>query len=181
MALSYAGICLEQREVDLKNKPQDLLTVSPKGTVPVLILENGQVLQESLDIIKWALKQSDPQGWLSPELEPKGDALIFLFDKSFKPILDQYKYPQNSEKKDPAYYRDKATPYLEQLNRLLTQYSYLLSDDISFVDVALFPFIRQFYLVDTQWFEQSNYKFLQAWLDGFLNSELFHRVMIKSK
>jgi glutathione S-transferase len=179
MALSYAKIDYEQHEVDLKNKPLDLLKASPKGTVPVLILENGRVLDESVDIIKWALKQSDPEGWLTRESEPKGDELIHLNDSQFKPILDNYKYPQNSEKKDPDYYRDEAKSYLDQLNLVLTKQKFLLADHISFADIAIFPFIRQFYMVDKGWFAESDYKFLQAWLNYFLNSALFIAVMQK--
>lgn len=179
MALSYAKINVVQREVDLKNKPLDLMLASAKATVPVLILEDGRVLDESIDIIKWALKQSDPDGWLRPELEAKCDELIRLNDKSFKPILDNYKYPQSSEKNDATYYREQAKIYLGQLNSLLMQHRYLLADHITYADVALFPFLRQFYLVDRQWFEESDYKFLQIWLDSFLNSELFMLVMAK--
>jgi len=180
MALSYAKITVEQLEVDLKNKPQGLLTASAKGTVPVLILEDGSVLDESIDIIKWALAKSDPDGWLRAELEAKCDDLIYLNDTSFKPILDNYKYPQKSERMDPVYYRDKAETYLSRLNSLLMHNRYLLADHITFADIAIFPFIRQFYLVDEQWSAENNYKFLQTWLGTFLNSALFLLVMAKT-
>lgn len=180
MALAYSKIKVQQYEVDLKNKPQALLDASAKGTVPVLVLENGYVIDESIDIMMWSLKQSDPDGWLSPEQREKGDELIKINDFKFKPILDNYKYPQNSEKKDPLYYRDNATVYLEQLNSLLTKNRFLLADHITYADVALFPFIRQFCMVDTQWFEQSEYKQLQTWLNTFLNSDLFLAVMKKT-
>ncbi|MCL9684848.1 glutathione S-transferase [Legionella maioricensis] len=179
MALAYSKIDVHQHEVDLKNKPPELLKASAKGTVPVLLLEDGRVLEQSMDIIIWALTQSDPDGWLSTELKEQGDDLIYYNDIKFKPLLDNYKYPKNSEKNDPAYYRDKARIYLNQLNSLLKSNRYLLTDHISFADVAIFPFIRQFYMVDTQWFEQSEYKYLQTWLSSFLNSELFIKVMKK--
>ena len=179
MALEYSKVGIYQCEVDLNNKPQEMIKASAKATVPVLILDNGHVIDESIDIIIWALKQSDPEGWLRAELKSECDNLIYLNDVKFKPILDKYKYSQNSEKKDLEYYRDNAKAYLHQLNELLMQSRYLLADHISFADVAIFPFIRQFYMVDQKWFEQSNYKHLQSWLDFFLNSELFLLAMKK--
>ena len=179
MALAYAGIITDQKEVSLKNKPLDLIIASPKATVPVLILENGRAIDESIDIMIWALEQSDPDGWLKPSIKAHCDELIHFNDTRFKPILDNYKYPERSEKKDPVYYRNKAKIYLNQLNSLLMQNRYLLADDITFVDVAIFPFIRQFYLVDKQWFEQSDYEFLKIWLTSFINAELFLLVMNK--
>jgi len=177
MALSYAGICIEQHDVDLKNKPIELINISPKATVPVLVLENGQIIDQSVDIIKWALEQSDPDGWVTKELEKKCDELIHINDQHFKPILDKYKYSQKSEKQAPIYYREQAKNYLDQLNALLIQHKYLLADQITFADIAIFPFIRQFYMVDERWFIESDYTYLKTWLSYFLNSELFLRVM----
>lgn len=179
MALSYAKVNFEPREVELKNKPLELIKISSKATVPVLILEDGQVLEESLDIIKWALKRSDPDGWMVKKLETQANVLIRINDTQFKPLLDYYKYPQKSEKKDPLYYRELAKTYLKQLNDLLRDHQYLLGDHLNFADVAIFPFIRQFYMVDVQWFEESDYKALNIWLHNFLNSELFLHVMAK--
>jgi glutathione S-transferase len=179
MALSYAGIRTEQHEVDLKNKPPEFIKISPKATVPVLLLENGQVIDQSLDIIKWALEQSDPDGWMTKELEQKCDELVHLNDHYFKPILDNYKYPQKADRPDPEYYREQAKNYLEQLNTLLMQHRFLLADHITFADVAIFPFIRQFCKVDEPWFETSDYSCLIIWLNYFSNSEPFLRVMAK--
>jgi len=179
MALAYANIHVNEHEVDLKNKPQDLINASAKATVPVLILADGLVIDESLDIIRWALNQSDPDGWLRAALKHSANDLIHTNDHEFKPILDGYKYPQQSEKKDPVYYRDKANDYLRQLNSLLMNNRYLLADQISIADIAIFPFIRQFYLVDQPWFAQSERQQLQRWLGYFLNSALFLRVMKK--
>ncbi|WP_082650803.1 glutathione S-transferase [Legionella steigerwaltii] len=179
MALAYSKIKVEQREVELKNKPQEMLLASPKGTVPVLILEDGRVIDESIDIMIWALTQSDPDGWLCSKLKEQCNELIHLNDKKFKPILDNYKYPQRTEKKDPLYYREEAGDYLDKLNSLLTKQRFLLADRITLADVALFPFIRQFYMVDPQWFEHSGYPYLHAWLQLFLHSELFLTVMKK--
>jgi glutathione S-transferase len=179
MALAYAQISVQHYEVDLKNKPQAMIIASPKATVPVLIVNEGWVIDESIDIILWALTQSDPEGWLIPDLKTACDDLIHANDFIFKPILDNYKYPQKSSKKDPIYYRDHATEYLNQLNSLLMKNRYLLGNQISIADVALFPFIRQFYMVDPPWFEQSEFKLLLVWLHSFLNSDLFLRVMKK--
>lgn len=181
IALSYANIRTEEREVDLKNKPSELIQLSPKATVPVLVLPNGQILEQSLDIIKWALKQSDPEQWMSEEWETKGDELIYNNDHQFKPILDNYKYAQRTEINDPSYYREQARPYLAQLNTLLMQHNYLLADHITYADIALFPFIRQFYMVDEKWFMHSEYIVLIKWLHYFLESELFLGVMSKKK
>ncbi|HRD68593.1 MAG TPA: glutathione S-transferase [Legionella sp.] len=179
MALLYAQILVDECEVDLKNKPQKLLEISPKGTVPVLALADGRVLDQSLDIMKWALAQEDPAGWLVAELETQIDDLIILNDTRFKPLLDNYKYPQRSEKNDPVYYREQAQGFLNQLNSLLAENKFLLSDHISCADVAIFPFVRQFYLVDMTWFENSEYNYLKKWLGFFLNSPLFLQVMNK--
>lgn len=179
MALVYSKIKIDQQEVDLKNKPREMLDASAKGTVPVLIVDEGLVIDESLDIMLWALNQSDPDGWLNPELKNETGQLIQINDANFKLVLDNYKYPQKSKEKDPLYYRDKAEMYLEQLDSLLKNKHYLLSDHVSFVDIAIFPFIRQFCMVDKVWFAQSKYQHLQVWLDSFLNSDLFLTVMRK--
>lgn len=181
MALCYAQVAFEQHEVDLKNKPSNLIKVSSKGTVPVLILESGQILDESVDIIRWALKQSDPDGWWRSELEIQCDNLIQMNDTHFKPLLDNYKYPQRSEQKEPTYYRAKAQVYLEQLESLLIKKNFLVANHITYADVALFPFIRQFYMVDQQWFIKSDYQFLKQWLEYFLSTELFVQIMEKQQ
>jgi glutathione S-transferase len=178
IALSYANIPIEEREVDLKNKPIELLQLSPKATVPVLVLEN-RIIDQSLEIIKWALRQSDPEQWLSQELEQEIDALIYLNDYQFKPLLDKYKYSSSAELHDQIGYREQAGTYLHQLNRLLMQHRYLLADSITVADIAIVPFIRQFCMVDEKWFMASEYTFLINWLEQFLDSELFLRVMVK--
>lgn len=179
MALTYSGIKVEQLEVDLKNKPLELISASAKGTVPVLVLDD-QVIDQSIDIMVWALQQSDPDGWLSEERQQQCDELIRYNDTEFKPILDNYKYPERSPKQDQRYYRDQAIYFLNHLNSLLIKNRYLLADNINLADVALFPFIRQFCMVDLVWFEQSDYKHLQNWLHSFANSDLFLKVMKKS-
>lgn len=179
MALSYAGISTEQQEVALKDKPLELIKISPKATVPVLVLENGLVIDESRDIIKWALEQSDPDGWMNKTLENGCDKLIDINDYDFKIILDNYKYPQRAEISEPAYYREQARSYLDMLNELLKQHQFLQANHITYADVAIFPFIRQFYRVDEQWFAKTEYNALKTWLHYFLNSECFLNVMNK--
>ncbi|WP_058513671.1 glutathione S-transferase [Legionella santicrucis] len=179
MTLAYSHIKVVQQEVILKQKPDAMLLASPKGTVPVLILADGRVIDESLDIMAWALTQYDPDGWLCTELKDKSDELIYFNDVRFKPILDNYKYSQHANNYDPHYYRNEVREYFSKLNLLLINHQFLLADHISLADVALFPFIRQFYMVDPQWFEQSEYKYLYTWLQFFLNSELFLSVMKK--
>ena len=179
MALQYAQIKLTKIEIDLKSKPQDMLQASPKATVPVLVLDNGAVIDESLEIMIWALKQSDPDNWLCPEFKEQYDALIQLNDDMFKPILDNYKYPERSEQKDQIYFRNIAAPWLRQLDALLIENRYLLSERICIADVALFPFVRQFYMVDMDWFKQSEFQHLLEWLVTIINSGLFQAVMAK--
>ena len=179
MALQYAQIKLTKIEIDLKNKPMDMLQASPKGTVPVLVLDNGVVIDESLQIMVWALKQSDPDNWLCTEFKEQYDALIQLNDGTFKPILDNYKYPERSERKDQIYYRNRAATYLRQLDTFLAENRNLLSEHLSIADVALFPFVRQFYMVDMDWFKQSEFQHVFEWLVSIIDSNLFQTVMAK--
>lgn len=181
MALTYCKIKVSQCEVDLKNKPQEMINASPKATVPVLIVDEKYVIDESMDIMFWALRQNDPDGWLNHDLKDKCDALIHSNDFTFKPILDNYKYPQKSIKKDPKYYQKQAKVYLNQLNTLLLKNRFLLSDHISYADIALFPFIRQCYMVDPVWFKDREWSHLFQWLNSFLTSDLFLAVMKKTK
>ncbi|VEG91774.1 glutathione S-transferase [Legionella spiritensis] len=179
MALYYAGIDVHIREVSLKNKPQAMLDVSPKGTVPVLVLPDGNVIDESVDIMRWALAQNDPDSWYPDTLRQQSDSLIKINDNQFKPILDGYKYPQRSEKQDPLYYREQAESYLKALDDQLSNTRYLVTNNMNIADVALFPFIRQFAMVDKRWFDKAPYPHLQAWLMSFQSSELFAAVMEK--
>lgn len=145
LALSYANILIEEREVDLKNKPIELLALSPKATVPVLVLDSGQVIEQSIDIMKWALGQSDPEQWLSKELESTSDKLISFNDSQFKPILDNYKYASRAEISEPIIYREQAKSYLSQLDGLLMKQHYLLANRITIADIAIIPFINPSY------------------------------------
>jgi glutathione S-transferase len=182
MALSYANIDVEIREISLKEKPAHMLAVSPKGTVPVLVLTNGNVLEQSLDIIDWALTKSDVDDWaMQAELDGKRltDALILLNDGEFKQALDKYKYANRFPKNPPEIYRAQGEEFLKRLESLLSQTTYLCRDTLSKADIAIFPFVRQFSMVDEAWFENAAYPKLKSWLNGLLASELFFGVMQK--
>jgi glutathione S-transferase len=180
MALLYASINLELREVLLKAKPEKMLAISSKGTVPVLELADARVLDESYDIIRWALEQSDPQNWLSADLDSAISDLIARNDGQFKTDLDHYKYWERFRAESQEQYRGRGELVLAELEVLLTRQPYLLAERITLADIALFPFIRQFAYVDKDWFDQSPYPKLRAWLEQLLMSELFLAAMKKS-
>jgi len=178
MALKYAGIDVEIREIALRQKPQSMLQVSPKGTVPVLVLTNGNVLEESLDIVFWALAQQDKQGWLAVDIVV-AKALIAENDGDFKQALDRYKYPDRFPNALPADYRSQGEIFLQRLERRLNESQYLLAETISVADIAIFPFIRQFVAVDSAWFALAPYPKLAAWLSQLVESNLFLSIMQK--
>lgn len=177
MALRYSGVVVEIVEVSLKAKPAAMLAISPKGTVPVLDA-NGQVIDESLEIMRWALAQHDPDDWLLG-----GDSriaeLIEANDQGFKVHLNRYKYAERYPEQPMEVYRAEGALFLQQLDELLTDRDYLLADHLSLADVALLPFVRQFAHVDREWFAQTPYVRLQAWLQRFLESNLFTSIMKK--
>ncbi len=188
MAVSYAGLKVELREIELKNKPSTMLELSSKGTVPILVLPDGQLIEESLDIMLWALSKNDPEDWRQIEAaaNQKESAanmadLIAFNDGEFKYWLDKYKYADRHPEHMPEYYRTQALSFLSRLEELLSQNDFLLGNSISLADIAIMPFIRQFASVDSNWFEQINYPLLQQWLNIFLTSNLFSRIMQKYK
>ena len=178
LAIHASQIKLELREVALKNKPVAMLQASAKATVPVLVLADGTVIDESLDIMLWALRQNDPENWLSFQQDTL-DSLIRHNDNIFKIHLDHYKYADRFPEQPPLYYRQKGEVFLTQLETRLQQHDFLLGDSASLADVALFPFIRQFAYVDINWFESSPYLRLTQWLHYWLNSDTFLKVMHK--
>ena len=176
MALQYAGVQLEHREIDLRNKPQSMLRLSPKGTVPVLYV-NGLVLDQSLDIMHWALKVSDPDGWDMLD-ENIAQAWIKKNDELFKGLLDQYKYPNRYPNINQAVVlADAMALMLEPMESTLGSSQYLLGNKMTWVDVAIFPFIRQFSMVDQQKFEKLPLPHIQEWLRLHIESKLFLSVM----
>lgn len=177
MALRYSGVVVEIVEVSLKAKPAAMLAISPKGTVPVLDA-NRQVIDESLEIMRWALAQHDPDDWLLG-----GDSriaeLIEANDQGFKVHLNRYKYAERYPEQPMEVYRAEGALFLQRLDELLTDRDYLLSDHLSLADVALLPFVRQFAHVDREWFAHTPYVRLQAWLQRLLESDLFTSIMKK--
>ena len=179
MALAYSGIGVEIREISLREKPTSLLAISPKGTVPVL-QSDGLVIEQSYDIMKWALKQSDPDQLLSAQTESIIDQWVEKNDGPFKKLLDQYKYPDRYPDISLEETLSQARSlFLGPINEQLKTSPYLLGPRISLADIAIFPFVRQFAMVDQEWMDQSDLVFLKQWLNERLESPLFLSVMQK--
>jgi len=178
MALKYAGINVENREISLREKPAAMLQASPKGTVPVLVLDDGKVLEQSLDIMLWALHQRDSEGWLAASQSEMLD-LIADSDGSFKLALDRYKYPERYPEHSIEYHRAQGEFFLNKLEARLRQTKCLFNNTITMADIAIFPFVRQFAAVDSVWFEAAPYPALQAWLKSLITSSLFESIMQK--
>ncbi len=175
MAMKIAGIEVEIREISLRDKPALMLQISPKATVPVLVLQDGSVIDESLEIMLFALKEHA----LTVNIHANARALIAENDSSFKQVLDCYKYPERNKKLTQLEYRQQGEVFLQKLENMLSKNTYLLATTPSFADIAIFPFIRQFAAVDNAWFDISPYPKLRAWLNGWIESELFKSVMQK--
>jgi glutathione S-transferase len=181
LALHASGVPVELREVSLRDKPPSMLAASPKGSVPVLVLPDGQVIDESWDIMRWALHRHDPDGWLG-ENDSHVEAAIPLIsenDTTFKFQLDRYKYPERYPEHLQSYYRSAAGTFLQKLESRLVASRFLLGDALSVADAAILPFIRQFAGVDKDWFAQSHYLAIRRWLNEFLDSAAFLAVMEK--
>ncbi|WP_298769527.1 glutathione S-transferase [uncultured Shewanella sp.] len=177
--LSHCSVSL--REIILKNKPGSMLKASPKGTVPVLILPNNQVIDESLDIMRWALEQGDPYKVLptNQRQEQLTFALIEQNDTTFKSWLDKYKYADRYPDYSATYYREQAETFISTLEEKLTNNKQLLGDSASLADYAIFPFVRQFAHVDIDWFNQAPYPNTRQWLTHHKESPLFFNIMKK--
>ena len=177
MAIAYAGIDVGLREVVLKDKPAAMLEASSKGTVPVLIETNGRVIDESLDVMAWALDQQDSDHWLKGE--GLQDPLIHSCDNTFKHWLDRYKYAVRFPEQSEQWYRAQGERFLDQLEQLLANHRYLRGDSLSAVDVAVMPFVRQFAAVDPTWWRSAPFQMTRRWLDAWLENSLFTSVMTK--
>lgn len=175
MALWTAGVTVALREVKLSSKPPELVEASPKATVPVLVLPDGTLLDESIEIMRWALAQKDPEGWLADD----DRALLAAIDGPFKHHLDRYKYPTRYDDCDPAQHRAAGYEILRELDARLVDQAQLCGDTRTLADVASFPFIRQFANHDREWFDAQPIPHLQKWLERHLASDLFARVMPK--
>lgn len=181
LALHYSECPVETREVSLKAKPAELLELSPKGTVPVLST-GEQVLDESLDIMRWALAWNDPQDWLlhaDPQAAQAAEALIARNDRDFKVQVNLYKYAERYPQHTREHYRQQAEVWLAELETLLSQRPYLLADHPSLADAALLPLMRQFAGVEPHWFASAPYPHLRVWLQNWLDSALFKAIMAR--
>lgn len=182
LALAASGITTELREVVLKDKPAELLALSPKATVPVLQTETGRIIDESIDIMRWALDKRDPLDWyqsLNRHHQTLCNELITNNDGDFKYYLDRYKYADRYPEYPEQYYREQGELTLQKLESLLEENGCLLTEKWTMADIALLPFIRQFAFVNKDWFEQSPYPLVRDWLSEFLHSDLFASVMVK--
>ena len=180
MALHCAEISVEMREISLRDKPPEMLAISPKGTVPVLQCADGRVIDQSLDIMNWALAQNDPQHWLRDYPELDQTALISCNDTNFKYWLDRYKYAERYPEFEASYYRQQALAcQIDILEGLLAQTPYLGGTTPVLSDIAIFPFVRQFAAVDAMWFATSPYPATRRWLEGWIESVLFKKTMAK--
>lgn len=179
LALHYAGVVVALREVALRDKPADLLAISPAATVPVLQLPDGQVLVHSLDIMLWALAQHDPQDWLGRH-DRQGERWVQRNDEDFKPLLDRYKYAQRHPMLSQAAHRAQAmNALIEPLEQTLSHQPWLAGTRPGLADAALLPFVRQFALVQPEWFQAQPMPALQRWLQTQLDSPAFVAVMAK--
>ncbi|PVZ66357.1 glutathione S-transferase [Pelagibaculum spongiae] len=188
MAIAASKSQVALREVVLKDKPQQLIGKSSKATVPVLIIPASEqhdemLLDESRDIMRWALSNQDPQQWLSGDdvmnWQWEMQGLLQENDFIFKLSLDRYKYPEQHPQHTVEYYRDQCEVFLGKLEKHLLRNQFLVAGRVTFADIAIFPFIRQCAHVDFEWFQATPYPKLQQWLEHFKSSEIFLSVMQK--
>ncbi|WOT04124.1 glutathione S-transferase [Shewanella youngdeokensis] len=180
LAIYASGQQVQLRDIVLSNKPADMLRASPKGTVPVLLTTDDVVIDQSLAIMRWAFCQSDPNDYLNkaqPMAVDKMLAVIALFDNEFKGYLEKYRSSKRYHEPSLVDDRRQCERYLTDLEQRLSLHRYLMSDKPSLVDLALMPYIRQFARVERQWYLQSPYPRLRQWLDGYLQSRMFSKVM----
>lgn len=176
MAVLVSGVTVELREVVLRDKPAELLAASPKGTVPVLVLPDGRVIDESFEIMRWALARDDPEDWLGGY----DAAQIAVNDGPFKHHLDRYKYPERHGS-EPLAHRAAGLRLLADLEQRLAAHGNLCRETRSLTDIAIFPFVRQFAAVDREWFAAQPVPRVRAWLAGHTGSALFEAAMVRCK
>ena len=179
LGILFAELQVELREITLKNKPPQMLAISPKGTVPVLQLLDGTVIEESREIMTWALAQQDSQGLLNAETLLEANALIDKNDNEFKYWLDRYKYADRHLEMSQTEYRQQGEVFLQLLEELLTKNSYLLGESMTIADIGIMPFVRQFAHVNRDVFYDLPYPNLQHWLQDWLSHPLFLQAMTK--
>jgi glutathione S-transferase len=181
LALVQAGVTVALREVDLKRKPAELLAASPAATVPVLDLGHGQVLTQSLDIMRWALQQNDPDGWLHQGDDAFNQWLVDTTDGDFKHGLDRYKYAERFPERSATEWREGAVRCLiEPLEARLAAQTYVGGPGPCWADAAVFPFVRQFAGVEPTWWATSAWVHTRRWLDAWLGHPVFLSCMTKT-
>ena len=176
LAIQSSGQPVALQEILLKDKPAPFLAASPKGTVPVLH-DGDHVIEESRDVMLWALSRADPEGWL--DMPEEGFALIDECDGPFKAALDHTKYAVRYPDLDEAAEREKALTFLRRLDTRLQETTFLMGNRRTLADMAILPFVRQFANTDRVWFDAQGLKALVIWLDEFLASDRFRGVMAK--
>lgn len=180
MALLVAGIDFDAHEVSLRDKPPEMLALSPKGSVPVMLLPEGTVLEQSWDIMRWALNQDATKLWWESAQSSENLDWLTRNDGMFKQQLDRYKYPERHDEPDRVVHRERALDqFLRPLAARLGQTTYLGGSGPCATDLAIFPFVRQFWAVEPDWFQQLQVPALQAWLSNWLSSPLFLLCMHK--
>ena len=180
LAIFSAELKHEHREILLKDKPKTFLDLSPKGTVPVVLTENNKLIEESIDIMKWALRKNDPEKLLDIENEKNFSMFISKLDNDFKTNLDNYKY-LHKEDTNKLKCRNNACDFLLQLNSQLNNQKWLFGETPKIYDLVSLPFIRQFANVDRSWFDNQPFKNIHRWLNSFLDSNRFFSIMHKYK
>lgn len=169
LALRLAKIEVQIQEIDLRNRPPELYAASSKGTVPVLVLNDGTVIEESIEIVRWALGGSE-----------KDYALIKRCDGEFKQHLDRYKYSTRYENVDPQFHRQQGSLFIEHLNDELGKADYLAGNEFGIPDLCIAPFIRQFRAADVKWLDEQPWPALHNWLQRYLESNDFKAIMVKA-
>ena len=173
LGIASSGLSVELREIVLRDKAPEFLAASPSGTVPCLV-NDGDVIDESLDVMKWALMQSDPEGWLS--MPEEGHDWIARCDGPFKQALDRTKYETRYPDCDPTKEREKAHEFLSALNDKIDGWIF---GKPTMADFAILPFVRQFAFIDKELFEAQDWSNLKPWLENFLTSERFEGIMAR--
>ena len=177
LAMYYSKINYEHREISLKNRPRELYNISPKGTVPVLVLQTGRVIDESFEIMKWAISVNDPKKWFNNSKEKQLDAIL-VNDSHFKKWLDKYKYHVRYPDNEKSFYRSECEKTLDNYEKKLECSDYLFDNQISLGDIALLPFIRQFANVDINRFN-GIFVNLSKWLEKLVQLDIFNNMMKK--
>lgn len=183
LAIKASGQAVHLREILLRDKPEPFLAASAKGTVPVLMLPDGRVIDESRDVMFWALSMADPQGWLAIYHQDKEAVMVHLeaLDGDFKHHLDRYKYASRYEEADELSHQRAGAVYLSNWNDILSRQPALSGQALGLLDYATLPFVRQFRIANIDWFDSQDWPYLHRWLGDFLQSALFASIMEKYK